>query len=80
VALSCTFSFFGLMVRIFLLKKKMIPHEAIISFRQGILFAILIISCLFLSSQNLFKWWILAILICLLSAIEFFCSSLKKTL
>lgn len=78
VAITCTFSFFGLIIRIFLLKKKMIPYEATTSFRQGILFSVLIIACLFLSSQNLFKWWLLIILILLLLGVEFFSISTKK--
>jgi hypothetical protein len=79
IAVASTFSFTGLVVRVFILKRKMIPLETIVSFRQGLLFSILIIVCLFLSSQNLFKWWLLLILIFLLLAIEFFFISTRRT-
>jgi len=78
IAVASTVSFFELVLRILVLKRKIIPYEAAISFRQGILFSFLTVSCLFLTSKNLFTWWILTIFIILLLAIEFFFISTRR--
>lgn len=78
IAAASTFSLGGLVARVFVLKRKMIPYEATTSFRQGILFSTLLVACLFLSSKNLLTWWLIAILVVLLLTAEFFFVSTRR--
>lgn len=48
------------------------------SFRQSLLLALLFLGSLLLLSKNLFNWWSILILICLLSLIEWNAQSLRR--
>jgi len=74
-----TFSILGFLIRTIILKKDEIANRGInIASRQSILFTVLIIASLILQSQKFLTWWILIIIIFILSFVELFFISYKK--
>jgi hypothetical protein len=61
-----------------LLKQELVWDLVKEAFRQSFLFALLVIICLYLLSQNLFTWLNLIFLIIGLTVLEFFMLSFKK--
>lgn len=70
-ALTGTLALVGFILRYIFNKTQFITEQVIVSFRQALLFALLIVVSLFLQSQQLIAWWNLLILIFLLVLIEF---------
>lgn len=60
------------------IKNKILFRQIAISFRQAILFALLITICLALQSQRILVWWNMLLLIAVLSTIELFAISKKN--
>lgn len=77
LALSTTFSLIGLIVRFFRYKKMFSLEKVIISFRQGVLFSLLVISALMLQSKGLLTMWNAVLLVIIFSMLEFFFMSAK---
>ena len=69
-AITGTLSLIGFLIRYFINKNQFITQQVVISFRQAILFSILIITGLYLQSYNLVAWWNLLILIIILMFVE----------
>lgn len=69
LALLGTFSLAGTIIRV-LLRKSVIAKQVKTSFRQGVLFSILIVCVLVLQSKNFLAWWNIFLLIIALAAIE----------
>ncbi|MEA2065429.1 MAG: hypothetical protein U9O66_04025 [Patescibacteria group bacterium] len=65
-------------IRKIFVKNKILFRQIVISFRQAILFALLITICAALQSQRILEWWNMLLLIATLSTIELFAIS-KKT-
>jgi len=70
-AITGVLSLFGFCLRYIFQKNQFITHAVLVSFRQAVLLAILVIVSLYLQSQNLVAWWNLLILICILMVIEY---------
>lgn len=65
------------------LKSKVFRRQLLVfrvraSIRHGILFSILLLGWAFLKSQNLLAWWVLLMLILILTVLEFFFISLQR--
>jgi len=74
-----TFSIIGSIVRKKLVKKDILFRQVVISFRQAILFSLLIATALFLQSGRILTWWNILILVATLSVIELFAISKKAS-
>ena len=79
LALIGTFSLAGFLIRIILIKKEVISKLVGISFRQAILFAVLIVGLLFLQSKQLLTWWNILLLVLALTILEFFFISYRTS-
>ena len=77
LSLIGTFSLLALIVRIIFTSDQLIFKKVVVSFRQGIWFAFLIVISLFLKSINLFTWKNLIFLILALAFLELFFMSYK---
>ncbi len=64
-------------IRKFFIKNKILFRQIIISFRQAVLFALLITISMALQSQGILDWWNMLLLIAALSTIELFAISKK---
>ena len=80
IALWGTFSVMGFYFRKLILKEEMLIKHIKVSFRQGILFAILITGSLFLQSKNLLTWWNIVLFIIALTLLELFFISYKSSI
>lgn len=60
------------------IKNKILFRQIAVSFRQAILFALLITICMALQSQRILVWWNMLLLIAVLSTIELFAISKKN--
>ncbi|MEA3449635.1 MAG: hypothetical protein U9Q85_01500 [Patescibacteria group bacterium] len=78
LAVVGTTAIIGFLIRFVLLRQELVWHLAKEAFRQSFLFALLVIICLYLLSQDLFTFLNLIFLIISLSILEFFMLSLKK--
>lgn len=78
LALSGTISIIGFLIRFQLQHQALILQSVKTAFRQSFLFAFLIVAILWLLSQNLFSWLNLALLIIIISILEFFLLSSRK--
>jgi hypothetical protein len=78
LALTGTFAIFGLLIRLIFTKDKLVFRKVIISFRQGIWLAIVVVVCLHLKSVNLLIWRNIIILIIALVLLEVFFISYKS--
>ncbi|MFH1412614.1 MAG: hypothetical protein ABIG10_01120 [bacterium] len=65
------FSILGFTVRFVALRRQLVVHSVVISFRQAFLAAFVIASTLFLLSKDLFSWMNVLLLIIGFSALEF---------
>lgn len=79
LAITGTLSVIGFFVRKLVLKEELAFRHVAVSFRQGILFAILIVGSLVLQSHKLLTWWNIILFILALTVLEFFFISFKKT-
>jgi hypothetical protein len=77
LSLVGTLSLLGLFMRLFFTKDKLMFKKVVTSFRQAILFAILIIVALYLNSFEMFSWKYLIFLIIGLTLLEIFFISYK---
>ncbi|MCK5460218.1 hypothetical protein KAI52_03820 [Candidatus Parcubacteria bacterium] len=64
-------------IRKIFVKNKILFRQIIISFRQAILFSLLITISMALQSQKILSWWNMLLLIAALSTIELFAISKK---
>ena len=79
LSLIGTFSILGCIFRWVVLRKNEIPHRGMnIASRQSVLFTVLIIASLILQSKDYLTWWILLILVFVLSFVELFFVSYKR--
>ncbi|MFH1193454.1 MAG: hypothetical protein V1661_00500 [bacterium] len=79
LALSCSLSIAGLIIRVWALRQKeLVSRQAAKSFRQAILLATLLTGILYFQSKHILNWWIIALFIAALSMLEFFLISYKK--
>ena len=72
------FSILGFIIRFIALKRRLVVHSVIISFRQAFLISFVFSVSLFLLSQGLFSWLSVLLLIIGFSALEFFLISLTN--
>lgn len=80
LSLVGTISITSSIIRKIFVKNEILFRQVIISFRQAILFSILIIVCLLLQSQRLLTWWNMTFLVLALTIFELFAISKKKTI
>lgn len=78
LASAGTISLIALLIRAYMVRDELIFRLVTRSFRQGLLFSLLIIGTLFLQSKRYLTWWNLLLLIFGLTALEFFFVSNKK--
>jgi len=78
LALIGTFSLLGLFVRNIFTKDKLVFRKVIVSFRQSIWFALLIVICLYLKSANLLIFRNVVFLIFAFALLELFFMSYKS--
>lgn len=78
LALACTLSIAGFIIRVALRQKELVSRQAAKSFRQAILLATLLTGILYFQSKHILNWWIIALFITALSMLEFFLISYKK--
>jgi hypothetical protein len=71
-AAAGTLSIIGFYVRRFLLQRQIVFRSVVNAFRQGILFAILIVGALYLQSLELLTWWNLVLFVLALTVLEVF--------
>ena len=76
-ALTGTFSVIGFFIRKLALKNELAFRHVVVSFRQAILFSILIVGSLFLESRGLLTWWNVILFILILTVLEFFFISFR---
>jgi len=67
-----TLALVGLLVRHMRTRKKFIVEKVIVSFRQALWLAGLIVVALFLQSQSILTWWNALLLVLIASFLEFF--------
>jgi hypothetical protein len=77
LALIGTFSLLGLIARIFFTSDQLVFKKVVVSFRQGVWFSFLAVTCLFLKSFNLIAWKNVIFLILALALLELFFMSYK---
>ena len=80
LSLVGTISMLGNIVRKRFVKDDILFRQVIISFRQAVLFAVLIVMSLILQSNEILSWWSILFLIGALTVIELFAISKKKTI
>lgn len=78
LSLMGTISILGNIVRKKFIKDDILFRQVIVSFRQSVLFAILIVVSLILQSNEILSWWSILFLIGALAVIELFAISKKK--
>lgn len=78
IALSGLAALFGFFIRFVVLKKELAFNLVKVAFRQSFLFALFLISALFLRANQLFNWLNLFLLILAFSILELFLISYKK--
>jgi len=67
-----TLSILGFLFRYLFNKNQFVSQQVVTSFRQSILFSILVVIALYLQSKGLVTWWNLLILVALLAVVEVF--------
>ena len=72
LALLGSFSLFGLLARHMRRKKKFIVEKVLISFRQGMWLAVIVVGALLLQSRDLLTWWNGLLLLLIVTVLEFF--------
>ena len=78
LAFAGTTTVIGFLIRFQLLKHDLVFNSVKTAFRQSFLFAFLVVSILYLIANQLFSWTNLALLIIILSVVEFLMISYKK--
>jgi len=79
LALACTLSIAGLVVRVWILKQsEIVSRQAAKSFRQAILLATLFSGILYFQSKHILNWWVITLFIAVLSMLEFFLISYRS--
>ena len=79
LAIACSLSILGLVVRVWLLKQRdKISFQAGKSFRQAMLLGTLVIGLLYFQGKDILSWWTIALLIAILTMVEFFLISYKR--
>lgn len=78
LALAGTLSVIGFFIRKLVLKEELAFRHVAVSFRQAVLFAILVVGSLILQSKGLLTWWNILLFILVLTILEFFFISFKK--
>jgi len=78
LSLLGTFFIIGFLIRALINRKVPLFRHLNISFRQSILFTILIIGSLALQASNLLRWWNLLFFLLFLIVLEFFFSIKRK--
>jgi hypothetical protein len=71
-------SLIGFLCRYFFNKNQFVTEQAVISFRQAILFSALLTIWLYLQSKNLITWWNLCLLVLILTTLEICWQALEK--
>src|SRR3990172_1312763 len=66
-----TITLTGLAIRVWLLKRDILLRQVRLSFRQGVWYAVLIVSALFLQRQQLLTWWNAVLLLAAVGLLEF---------
>ena len=66
------FSIFGFVIRYLIKKQEFVYKQVKIAFRQGFMFALLLVGALFLQGERLLVWWNLALFIAVISVAEYF--------
>jgi len=79
LSLVGTISIIGSVLRKIVIKGELLFRQVIVSFRQSVLFSILIITALFLQSNSILTWWSILFLVGALSVAELFAISKKRT-
>jgi len=74
-----TLSLVAFIIRYIFNKNQFITQQVIASFRQAILFSVLVVVALYLQSKELIAWWNLLILIVLLVVVEIGFSSKRMS-
>ena len=77
LALVGTFSILGLIIRLFFTKEKLVLRKVVVSFRQALWFALLIVVSLHLKSIDLLAWKNIILLILAFALLELFFMSYK---
>lgn len=70
LALIGTSAIIGFLIRFVLLKRELVFYAVKIAFRQSFLFALFLVSLLFLFSQNLITWFNLVLLLIIFTILE----------
>ncbi len=78
ISLIGTSALIGFIIRFIALKKELAFNSVKLAFRQSFLFSLFIIIILILTSQHLFNWLNLLLLIIIFSILELFLISYKK--
>ena len=78
LALTGTLSVIGFFIRKLVLKEELAFCHVAVSFRQAILFSILVAGSLILQAKGLLTWWNVLLFILALTVLEFFFISFKK--
>ena len=72
LGLSGVFSIIGFILRYLIKRNEFAYRQVKIAFRQGLMFALLVVIALALQGFNLLVWWNLLLLVLLLSGVEYF--------
>ena len=73
LALTGTLSISGFLMRIWVLRKQyFISKEVLVSFRQAIMLATLLIASLVMQSRSILTWWNAVLMVMALTMLEFF--------
>ncbi|HBL39271.1 TPA: hypothetical protein DDZ10_01220 [Candidatus Uhrbacteria bacterium] len=78
LALVGTILFSAVAIRVKVKPETILFRHVVVSFRQSVLLAILTIASFILLSKNLFTWWLMVILILLLSLVEWNAQSMSR--
>lgn len=72
------FAILGSLLRHWRKRDSVLTRIAIKSLRQSVLLSLLLIGCILLLSHNIFRWWIILLLVLFLGVIETICSRSKR--
>ncbi len=72
LALIGSFALIGLAIRMHTQAQHLPYYLVLLSFRQGVFFALLAIGSLILQSKHLLRWWNVLLLVVLLTVFEYF--------
>ena len=78
LGITGTLTLLGFAWRYFRHREEVLFRHVSISFRQGVILAVMVVSALFLQANKLLTWWNLSLLILGLTLLEFFYLSVKR--